>query len=60
MEKRNLLSVVMTLLMAAFMSISFTACGSNDDNNPAPTDLFLVVHTNSQSAVKILNVMLLM
>ena len=33
MKKRNLLSVMMTLLMAAFMSISFTACSSNDDNN---------------------------
>ena len=33
MKKRNLLSVMMTLLMAPFMSISFTACNSNDDNN---------------------------
>ena len=47
MKKRNLLSVMMTLLMAAFMSISFTACGSNDDNNPAPTDRNLVVKVNN-------------
>jgi hypothetical protein len=29
-KKRNLLSVMMTLLMAAFMSISFTACWQED------------------------------
>ena len=47
----------MTLLMAAFMSISFTACGSNDDNNGGissgtnPTTGTLVVKVNNAELI---------
>ncbi len=47
MKTRNFLSVMITLLMAAVMSISFTACGSDDDNKPAPTDRNIVVKVNN-------------
>ena len=53
MKTRNLLSVMMTLLMAAFMSISFTACGSDDDDkggNSSGTD-----STTSTLVVKVNN-----
>ena len=57
MKKSNLLSVMMTLLMATFMSISFTACGSNDDNNGGnssgtnPTTETLVVKVNNAELI---------
>lgn len=47
---------MMTLLMAAFMSISFTACSSNDDNNggnsgTSTTTETLVVKVNNAELI---------